>query len=232
MTLAVDVEADVGALKLRVALPASAMPTVVVGPNGAGKTTLLKAVLGAIKPHRGTIVLEKRTLFSARERIDVAIEDRRLGYVPQGVALFPHMTVRDNVAFGIRENRRERAQRVCEQLGIAHLAHRKAPSLSGGEAQLVALARALAIEPRALLLDEPIAGLDAGARDKTRAFIAERLREIEIPTLVVSHHVDDARALGGRMAVIEAGRITQLGTLEKLENDPATPFVERFLQRR
>jgi len=231
--LAIDVEADVGALKLRARLPAHDGTTVIIGPNGAGKSTLLKSILGAIKPRRGTIELASRPLFCSSARVNVPIEDRRLGYVPQRYALFPHMNVFRNVAFGMRGVRRhkraERVMQLLEDLGVAQLAQRKTSSLSGGESQRVALARALAIGPRALLLDEPMAALDAGARRKVRSFLVTRLRAIGIPSIVVSHDIDDVEALGGRVAVLEAGQIVQVGCLDELKCKPATRFVEQFL---
>lgn len=231
--LAIDVEADVGALNLRASIPAHEGTTVIIGPNGAGKSTLLKSILGAIKPRRGTIALGARRLFCADQRVNVPIEDRQLGYVPQRYALFPHMNVLRNVAFGVRgvrrKKREERVMELLEDLGVAHLARRKTSSLSGGESQRVALARALAIGPQALLLDEPMAALDAGARRKVRRFLVTRLRAIGIPSIVVSHDIDDVEALGGRVAVLEAGRIVQIGTLDELKKKPATPFVEQFL---
>ncbi len=231
--LAIDVDADVGTLELRAQLPAHEGTTILIGPNGAGKSTFLKSVLGVIHPKRGSIELGGRSLFKSSEGVDVATEDRRLGYVPQRYALFSHMTVLRNVGFGIRgisrKEREERVMELLEDLGVAHLAGRKTPSLSGGESQRVALARALAIGPRALLLDEPMAALDAGARRKVRRFLSVRLRAIGIPTIVVSHDVDDVESLGGRIAVLESGRIVQVGDLEQLRKNPATPFVHEFL---
>jgi len=231
--IAIDVKAEVGALKLRVQLSAYDGTTIVVGPNGAGKSTLLKSVLGVVKPSAGNVSLGKRALYCSEQRINVATEDRRLGYVPQCYALFPHMTVLDNVAFGVRgRSKQERHEHVMEllaDLGIDHLAKRKTLRLSGGESQRVALARALAIKPHALLLDEPMAALDAGARRKVRRFLGVRLRAIGIPTIVVSHDIDDVEALGGRVAVLEAGRIVQVGSLEELRRKPATEFVREFV---
>jgi molybdate transport system ATP-binding protein len=233
MMLAIEVEANVGALALRAELTAHDGTTVVIGPNGAGKSTFLKAILGVVRPTKGTITLGERKLYCASEGIDVPTEDRRLGYVPQRYALFSHMNVLKNVGFGIRDlSRREREDRVMElleDLGIAHLAKRKTTSLSGGESQRVALARALAIRPHAVLLDEPMAALDAGARRKVRNFLATRLKAIRIPTIVVSHDVDDVEALGGRVAVLEQGHIVQVGTLDELREHPDSPFVEEFL---
>lgn len=227
--LAIDVEAEVGPLTLVAALPEDSGTTVVVGPNGAGKSTLLKCILGVVRPSRGRIALGGAALFDGEQRVDVPTESRRIGYVPQRYALFTHMTVADNVGFGVRgvtaDERRARVHDLLDDLGIAHLADRKAPSLSGGEAQRVALARALAIRPRALLLDEPMAALDAGARRKVRRFLAERLGQVGIPTVVVSHDAADVEAFGGRVAVIEGGRVVQLGPAGEIRAAPATDFV-------
>jgi len=231
--LAIDVKADVGGLRLRASLPASEGTTVVIGPNGAGKSTFLKSILGLVTPTGGEVRLGDDCLYCESSGVNVPTEERRLGYVPQRYALFSHMTVMKNVGFGIRGvNRRVREDRVMElleDLGIAHLAQRKTPSLSGGESQRVALARALAIGPRALLLDEPMAALDKAARRKVRSFLGVRLRAVGIPSIVVSHDVEDAEALGGRVAVLEAGKIVQIGTLDEVAKNPATPFVEEFL---
>lgn len=234
--LAVDVEMQLGSLTLRAKLPCCEGTTVVIGPNGAGKSTLLKSILGELRPDRGDIVLGDRSLLCTSSRLHVPTEHRRLGYVPQKYALFPHMTVFQNVAFGLRvKGRNERKERVMELLSdlrIDHLATRKTTSLSGGESQRVALARAMATRPHALLLDEPMAALDADARRKVRRFLAVRLRATGIPTIVVSHDIDDAEALGDRVAVLEKGQIVQVGTLDQLRANPATPFVRQFLDTR
>lgn len=229
--LSIDIEARIGELDLRVQLPEHDGTTVVVGPNGAGKSSMLLTLLGAIRPLAGSIRLGGETLYDSASGTDRPTEHRRLGYLPQRYALFPHMTVAANVGYGVRDRAR-RARRVSElleDLGIAHLGARKTRRLSGGESQRVALARALAIGPGALLLDEPMAALDAGARRQVRGFLAVRLRAIGIPTLVVSHDIEDAEVLGGRVAVLEQGRIVQLGTLDELRAAPATPFVSEFV---
>jgi molybdate transport system ATP-binding protein len=230
--LAVHIEARVGELDLVIDLPPHPGTTVVIGPNGAGKSSLLLALLGAIRPSRGEIRLGDTVLFCADKKISVPIEDRRLGYVPQRYALFPHMTVATNVAYGIGGDgaaRRDRARQLLGELGVGHLADRRTSRLSGGESQRVALARAMAISPRALLLDEPMAALDAGARRKVRRFLAARLAAFAVPTVVVSHDIDDAVGLGGRIAVLERGRIAQIGDIDELRAAPATPFVADFL---
>jgi len=230
--LSVDVRAQVGELELAIELPEDGGTTVVVGPNGAGKSSLLLTLLGAITPTRGSISLAGEALYSSADGVDIPIEDRRIGYVPQRYALFPHMTVAANVGFGVsgnRDTRRQRTHELLSDLGIEHLIDRKTYKLSGGESQRVALARALAIGPRALLLDEPMAALDAGARRKVREFLAARLEAIGIPTVVVSHDADDVAVFRGRVAVLERGRIVQLGSIDDLRDAPATPFVEQFV---
>jgi len=227
--LSIDIAAAIGDLDLRVALPAASGVTVVIGPNGAGKSTLLKCLLGALKPTQGSIELGDRPLFRAGS-VNVPTEERRLGYLPQRYALFPHMTVAANVGFGVRD-KRERSAKVAAllaDLALAKLASRKTRALSGGESQRVALARALAIDPLALLLDEPMAALDAGTRGAVREFLRDRLADLEISTLIVSHDLADAEALADRVAVLEDGRITQVGALAELRANPATEFVATF----
>jgi molybdate transport system ATP-binding protein len=233
--LSFDLEGGVGSLDLVVSLDAGERPLVLVGPNGAGKTTLLLILIGAIRPRRGRIQLDGETLFDAATEIDVVPEARGLGYVPQRYGLFPHLTVLDNVAFGLESRRRyrraerhERALAFLETLEVAHLAARRPDSLSGGEGQRVALARALAAEPRALLLDEPLAALDASARRQLREFLPARLAALSLPTIVVTHDAVDAAAFGEDIAVLEAGRIVQRGALDDLRRRPATPFVAEW----
>lgn len=207
----------------------------VVGPNGAGKTTLVKALLGAIPVERGWVSVDGRRLVDTDAGVVVPMEERGLGYVPQDYALFPHLTVQANVEFPMvprvrsKSKRSERCQQLLEGFGVVHLALRRAASLSGGEMQRVALARALAAEPQALLLDEPLAALDVGQRRDVQRFLAEHLSKLALPTLVVTHDAGEARVLGERVLVIEAGRATQLGTFEELSRAPKTPFVAQFV---
>lgn len=233
--LTIDIETEVGQMRLRAKLSAFDGTTVVIGPNGAGKSTLLKSILGELRPKRGKISLGAKTLFSAEDGVEIPTEKRNLGYVPQNYALFPHMTVVNNVAFGLRskskKERLSKAIELLEDLRIDHLADRRTTSLSGGESQRVALARAMATGPEALLLDEPMAALDSDARRKVREFLASHLRSTGIPTIVVSHDVDDAVALGDRIAVLEQGRIVQVGTLQQLRAHPETPFVDQFVNK-
>lgn len=233
--LSVDLAARVGGLAIHAAFELAAVPLAVVGPNGSGKTTLLKLILGLSKPLRGAIALDGRSLFDSSSGLDVPVEERRIGYLPQGFGLFPHLSVVENVEFGLkaepgstRVSRRERALSLLADLEALDLASRRPPSLSGGEAQRVALARALARQPRALLLDEPLAALDAGARKRVRVFLSETIARLALPTIVVTHDARDAEALGAVIAVIEEGKLVRLGTLEQLRRVPASPFVEEF----
>lgn len=195
-----------------------------VGPSGAGKTTVLRCIAGAVRPGAGRIALGERVLFDRAERIDLPPEDRRVGYVFQEYALFPHMTVRQNVAFGGRA----RADELLERFGIAHLADAKPRRLSGGERQRVGLARAIAADPEVLLFDEPLSALDAHTRGRVRAELHDLLRELRLPALLVTHDFEDATALADRVGVIVQGAIRQSGTPEELLARPADAFVASF----
>jgi molybdate transport system ATP-binding protein len=216
-TLSLDVELDTGAATLAV-----------IGPNGAGKTSLLSAILGVLPAEQARVEIDGAVL-------DVPVEQRRLGYVPQDFALFPHLSVRANVAFAVRSSARRRPADLDAQvdaalaaMGITALADRHTTSLSGGEKQRVALARALSVKPRALLLDEPLAALDVHARREVRAFLAETLRTLALPTIVVTHDPQDVRVLASRVVVLEAGRVTQAAPWQECVARPATPFIEAF----
>jgi len=231
-----DLEGSIGSFELVVGLETGDGPLVLVGPNGAGKTTLLLMLLGAVRPRRGRVELDGEVLFDSARDIDVTTEDRGLGYVPQDYGLFPHMTVLANVAFGLecrrrtsRAERRKQALELLQALDVAHLAARFPGSLSGGEGQRVALARALASEPRALLLDEPLAALDASVRRQLREYLPSRLASLGLPAIVVTHDPADAAAFGEDIAVVEAGRMVQRGTLDTLRARPATPFVAELV---
>jgi molybdate transport system ATP-binding protein len=190
--------------------------TILFGPSGAGKTSLLDAIAGLARPAAGRVALGDEALFDSARGINLPAERRRIGYVFQSLALFPHLSAQANVEYGIRRSdkgqRRERAQALMESLRIAHLAPRRPGEISGGERQRVALARALVTEPRALLLDEPLAALDLGTQSRImedlRAWNAAR----RIPVLYVTHSHREAFALGERMMLLEGGRIVARGS--------------------
>jgi molybdate transport system ATP-binding protein len=229
--LEIGIARRIGPLDLRIDLSLKREAVLLVGPNGAGKTTLLRLLLGVLSPEEGRIALDGLPLFDAEKGIDLAIEERELGYLPQDYALFPNLDVIGNVTFGLARLRRvERLRRATdwlERLGVAHLSQRSPAALSGGERQRVALARALARNPRALLLDEPFASLDPVARRELRASMPIWLHDWQLPALIVSHDPADA-VLADRIAVVERGRIVQQGTLDELRRDAASSFVSGF----
>jgi molybdate transport system ATP-binding protein len=225
--LAVRVRRHLVDVDVTLPLDPAAPVTVLFGPSGAGKTTLLRCLAGLDRPESGRVALDGEVWDDGR--VHVAAKDRRVGYLFQEAALFPHLTVAANVAYGLgRLPRGERGPRVAEALasaGVGHLASRSARVLSGGEAQRVALARALAPRPRLLLLDEPLAGLDTPARLRLRAELRTVLAREAVPTVLVTHDRAEALALGDRVAVLVDGRLHQLGPVEDVFNRPADEAV-------
>jgi molybdate transport system ATP-binding protein len=213
--LRVDVTVPLRAFELRVALEVGAETVAVVGPSGAGKSTLLRAVAGLV-PARGQVEV------SGRDWTGLPPERRSVGFVFQDYALFPHLSVHRNVAFGGPPGD------LLDRLGIAHLAEARPRELSGGERQRVALARALARKPEVLLLDEPLAALDPHTRDAIRVELRATLRDLGLPTIVVTHDFVDAAALADRVGVLVEGVLVQLGRADELISAPVSPFVARF----
>lgn len=197
-----------------------------VGPSGAGKTTVLRVAAGLLRPHSGTVTLDERVLLDTERGTDVAPEHRRVGYVFQEYALFPHLDVRGNVRFGACDD--ARADELLERFRVTHLARARIRDLSGGERQRVALARALASDPDVLLLDEPLSALDTHTRAGIRAELRELLDALELPTLLVTHDFEDAATLADTVGVISHGRILQVGTPAELVAQPKDPFVATF----
>ena len=236
MSWHVAVRMRLGSLDLDVDVRGGDAPVALIGPNGSGKTTLLRTIAGAHRPAAGFVRVGDARVFDADTGIDLPPERRQVGYVPQGYGLFPHLSAVDNVAFswvarGLpRAERRRRALDLMERMGCAHLAERATAALSGGEQQRVALARALTVDPKILLLDEPLAALDAQARRAVRGYLAEHLAARPGPAIVVSHEARDVWALGADVHAIEAGRIVQSGSAEALAKAPATEFVAAFFE--
>ena len=202
---------------------------VLVGPNGAGKSTCLHLAAGLLRPERARITLGGRILCDTEAGVDVAPERRRVGMLFQDYALFPHRDVAWNVRYGARTE--ELARSWMERLGIADLARERIDHLSGGQRQRVALARTLAAEPAALLLDEPLSALDVSTRATVRAELRAFLESVSLPTVLVTHDAVDAFALGRRIVVLEEGRVLQTGTHEDLARHPRNAFVAELAGR-
>jgi len=223
-TLRVQLDHGLRSFRLALALELGAETVALVGPSGAGKSSVLRAVAGLLRPDRGTVVFGDETWVDAARGSYVPPEARRVGFVFQEYALFPHMTVRANVAFGGRE----RAAELLERFGIGHLGDARPATISGGERQRVALARALARDPKVLLLDEPLSALDAFTRARVRSELRELLQELALPTLIVTHDFDDAAALADRVGVLVEGRLLQVATPSELVAAPEDAFVAGF----
>lgn len=204
-----------------------------LGPSGSGKTTLLKIIAGLDYPNFGSLTVD------GLNWLDLPAQDRRIGFVFQHYALFPHMSVRDNIAFGLTV--RPRAERpgknviaakvneLLELLQIPHLGDRYPTQLSGGQRQRVALGRALAIEPAVLLLDEPFGALDAAIRRDLRQWLRELHDATGSTTIFVTHDQEEAFELADRVVVMGAGEIEQIGNADQIHDHPATPFVANFM---
>ncbi len=190
--------------------------TILFGPSGAGKTTLLDCIAGLTTPDSGRIALSDRVLFDAAQRINLPVAKRRVGYVFQGLALFPHLTVEANVQYGLahlpKAERSAKSSAILQAFRIPHLAHRYPREISGGESQRAALARTLVTDPAVLLLDEPLAALDAATKSKIIDDLRQWNQAHRIPILYVTHSREEVFALGERVLVLDAGRIVAQGT--------------------
>jgi molybdate transport system ATP-binding protein len=213
-------------VRLELTLEVGSETVALVGPSGAGKSSVLRAIAGLLRPEEGRIAIDGVVWLDTDSGLDLPPERRSVGLVFQEYALFPHLSVRANVAFGA--NRADLVGEVMDRLRITQLADERPGRLSGGERQRVALARALAREPRVLLLDEPLAALDAHTRDAVRGELRDLLAGLRLPTILVTHDFEDAAALADRVGVLVDGRLLQVGTASELVASPADPFVARF----
>jgi molybdenum ABC transporter molybdate-binding protein len=217
---------------LEVSLRLAGETLAIVGPSGCGKTTTLRLLAGLDIADQGSMSLNGASVYDQATGVFEPAERRRVGVVFQDYALFPHLSVADNVGYGLSHlPRAEREERVAEALAsvrIPQLARARAVELSGGEQQRVALARALVTRPALLLLDEPLSALDVETRAHVRAELAELLAEMTMPCIVVTHDFEDAMVLGHRIAVMDRGRIVQQGTQQEVSNAPASAFVAAF----
>jgi molybdate transport system ATP-binding protein len=225
--LFLDVEKRLGDFRLAARFETEARVTALFGPSGAGKTTIINMIAGLFAPDRGRIMYRGKLLFDAAGKVNLPPYRRRFGYVFQDGRLFPHLTVRGNLEYGRRMYRLKRdpgeLERVVAMLDIAHLADRRPGKLSGGERQRVAIGRALLMRPQLLLLDEPLASLDAARKAEIMPYL-ERLRdEAGVPMMYVTHQAEDARRLASMVVRVEAGRVAAVGGLELLAANPQQP---------
>ena len=206
-----------------------------LGPSGSGKTTLLRAVAGLESPKQGTIAIGDRNVFDGSKNFEMAAEHRNLGLVFQSYALWPHKTVFDNVAYGLKLRKlgtseiKDKVNDVLKNLGLGHLGERYPHQLSGGQQQRVAIARALVYNPPVILLDEPLSNLDAKLREEARAFLRELIVRMGLSALMVTHDQAEAMAISDRILLLNNGKIEQQGTPQSMYETPETLFTAEFM---
>lgn len=232
--LLIDIEKRMGQFHLRVKLKVGREILVLFGPSGAGKTTTLNAVAGLTAPDSGEIILGAETFFRKHrpgQKVNVPTRKRSIGYVFQSYALFPHLNALANVTYALRGDpeRHRKGVALLEKMSMAQMADRYPSELSGGQQQRIAIARALAANPKILLLDEPFSALDAPVRERLQADLRSLQQELGIIILYVTHNLEDAISLGHRIAVISNGEIGQQGNVMKVLEQPATSEVAEIM---
>lgn len=209
--LEVNVEKKLGEFELKVDFQAAGGVTALFGPSGAGKSSLVNLIAGLLQPDRGRITSDGKVLFDQRRKIDLPPEKRGVGYVFQEGRLFPHLSVKSNLLYGMRlkppSEKQLELEEVVELMGISHLLKRRPASLSGGEKQRVAMGRALLTSPRLLLMDEPLASLDQARKNEVLPFLAELPRKMQIPIIYVSHSLAEVDFLADRVVKISNGKM-------------------------
>jgi len=220
--LAVDVEKGLGAFKLTARFEATGGITALFGPSGSGKTTLVNIIAGLINPDRGAIALDDTVLFDAKAGINVPPHRRHIGYVFQEGRLFPHLNVLQNIDYGRRMSGHPRLEdefaRVVALLDIGHLLDRRPRLLSGGERQRVAIGRALLTRPKLLLLDEPLASLDAGHKREILPYLVRLRDETKVPIVYVSHTPAEVRRIATEVVLLDGGKVVATGGLELIKD--------------
>jgi len=227
--LAVDVEKQLGVFKVAVRFEAAGGATALFGPSGAGKTSVINMIAGLLRPDRGSITLDDTVLFDAKSGIDVPPHQLRIGYVCQEGRLFPHLSVRQNLDYGRWMNGRPRGaaefERIAALLDIGHLLDRRTGMLSGGERQRIAVGRALLMRPRLLLLDEPLASLDAAHKREILPYLVRLRDDAGVPIVYVSHSAAEVRRIATYVVRLDAGHVIAVGGLELLDEPEADVFA-------
>lgn len=212
-----------GVFNLNVSFVAAGGVTILFGPSGSGKTTTLRAIAGIIKPDHGRIAVGEQTYFDSDAGLNISIQQRRIGYVFQDYALFPHLTAEQNVAYGIKnqtaESRRERARELLVAFKVEHVRHRYPQNMSGGEQQRIALARAIASDPSVVLLDEPLSAVDVETRSGLLDEIAAAQARVGIPFVYVTHNAAEAIRLGTQVVLLDKGGVKTMGLPSEILSD-------------
>lgn len=230
--LSIDIKKSLPEFKLEVGFTVDREIMAILGPSGCGKTLTLKCIAGLMAPDQGAIVLNKQILFHSQQGINLPARERKIGFLFQNYALFPHLTVHENIAFGIRQlpgaQRNERVQQLLEKMRLNRFGHRYPVELSGGQQQRVALARALAPEPEVLLLDEPFSALDTQVKERLEAELLELQADFQGHVLFVTHNLAEAYRLSSKMAVYENGGLLQWGECRSIIECPVNKKVARM----
>ncbi len=228
-----NIQTTVGNFELAVDLAVDREITVLYGHSGAGKTLTLEAIAGLLTPREGRIELHDQVVFESASGINLPPQRRNLGYLVQSYALFPHLTVAQNIAYGIghlrRSERRARVDDIAGMFGLRDLLDRRPARISGGQAQRVALARALVRQPRVLLLDEPFAAVDSSIRRTLRRELRQLAQRLDLSVVMVTHDLTEAYNVGDRLAVIDHGRVLQAGPRDEVFHRPATARAAELL---
>ncbi len=230
--LEVDLEKRLDGFQLSARFRADASLVALFGPSGSGKSLTLQCIAGLARPDRGRVAMGGRVLYDSRQGIDLSPQRRRIGYVFQNYALFPHLTVEQNICYGIHGlppgEKREKAGMLMKLMRLNGLGDRFPGELSGGQQQRVALARALAVGPQLLLLDEPFSALDSAIRGKLHRELLQIREELGVGLLLVTHNLEEAYTLSREMVVYDAGKVLQAGSREEILRHPASRTVARF----
>lgn len=237
MSISIDIEktfkTSAGTFRLAPKFSTDVGMTVFLGPSASGKTATLKCVAGLLQPDSGTIELNGDTFYDSASRVNLAPRKRRVGYVFQDLALFPHLTVADNIVFGIRGSTRWAKRSMIEDMlklmRLDQLYNCYPHQLSGGQRQRVALARALVIEPQVLLLDEPFTALDNAVREKLRSDIARIQASYDVPMILVTHDMEEAFEMAQQLVIFDRGRVLQVGDRDEVFYRPRNKTVARFV---
>lgn len=227
--LEISLKKQLGSFKVGVDLRLDEELLVLFGPSGAGKSMILKMISGIVDPDEGRVSAGSEVLFDSSTGVNVPVRNRKVGYLFQDYALFPHMSVEENIAYGIDGPKKDKVDELLALMRLTGLEKRYPHELSGGQKQRTALARTLAAEPRVLLLDEPFSALDYQVREKLRADLLNIHRIYPITTVLVTHDLEEAFMLGKKIAVINNGSIEQSGAREEVFYRPRTRNVARFM---